>query len=111
MSTIPGLKPPPCVCVFKVRRLVVSEVVRREALPDRVTCIEKWTSVADLCYRLHNFHGVLIVCMAFEDQAVYRLKRTWAKVGQQTKQTIWTLRALVSPDNDFKNLREELERY
>lgn len=46
----------------------------------RVTAIEKWTAVADICRCLHNFNGVLQVCAAFTNAAVFRLKKTWDKV-------------------------------
>lgn len=46
----------------------------------RVAAIEKWTAVADICRCLHNFNGVLQICAAFTNAAVYRLKKTWDKV-------------------------------
>lgn len=46
----------------------------------RVAAIEKWTAVADICRCLHNFNGVLQVCAAFTNAAVFRLKKTWDKV-------------------------------
>lgn len=46
----------------------------------RVAAIEKWTAVADICRCLHNFNGVLQICAAFTNAAVYRLRKTWDKV-------------------------------
>lgn len=46
----------------------------------RIAAIEKWTAVADICRCLHNFNGVLQVCAAFTNAAVFRLKKTWDKV-------------------------------
>lgn len=46
----------------------------------RVAAIEKWTAVADICRCLHNFNGVLQICAAFTNAAVFRLKKTWDKV-------------------------------
>lgn len=52
----------------------------RSNLQARVTAIEKWTAVADICRCLHNFNGVLQICAAFTNAAVFRLRKTWDKV-------------------------------
>jgi hypothetical protein len=49
-------------------------------MASRVAAIEKWTAVADICRCLHNFNGVLQICAAFTNSAVYRLRKTWEKV-------------------------------
>ena len=51
----------------------------------RVAAIEKWTAVADICRCLHNFNGVLQVCAAFTNAAVFRLKKTWDKVPKTVR--------------------------
>ncbi|CAD7092815.1 unnamed protein product [Hermetia illucens] len=61
-------------------RLVSSEIISRQNMAARVAAIEKWTAVADICRCLHNFNGVLQICAAFTNAAVYRLKKTWDKV-------------------------------
>lgn len=61
-------------------RLVSSEIISRNNMQSRVAAIEKWTAVADICRCLHNFNGVLQVCAAFTNAAVFRLKKTWDKV-------------------------------
>ena len=63
-------------------RLVVSEVVRRTNLTIRVSVIEKWVAVADICRVLHNYNGVLQICSAFQNSSVFRLKKTWEKVSK-----------------------------
>lgn len=61
-------------------RLVSSEIISRSNMQSRVTAIEKWTAVADICRCLHNFNGVLQICAAFTNAAIFRLKKTWDKV-------------------------------
>lgn len=46
----------------------------------RIQAIEKWTAVADICRCLHNFNGVLQICAAFTNAAIFRMKKTWDKV-------------------------------
>ncbi|KAJ8303945.1 hypothetical protein KUTeg_017528 [Tegillarca granosa] len=67
-----------------VSRLVVSEIVSRQNLQERVSCIEKWAAIADICRCMHNYNGVLQICAAFVNSSVYRLKKTWEKLSKQT---------------------------
>lgn len=67
----------------EVSRLVVSEIVGRGNQQDRVSCIEKWAAIADICRCMHNYNGVLQICAAFVNSSVYRLKKTWEKLSKQ----------------------------
>ncbi|KAG8181966.1 hypothetical protein JTE90_026905 [Oedothorax gibbosus] len=93
-----------------VSRLVVSEIVRATMMSSRVTIIEKWAAVADICRCLHNFNGVLQICAAFMNSSVFRLKKTWEKVSKTTKQSIDKLQNLISADGRFRNMRDALHR-
>ena len=68
---------------LQVSRLVVSEIVSRGNITERVACIEKWAAIADICRCMHNFNGVLQICAAFVNSSVYRLKKTWEKLSKQ----------------------------
>lgn len=94
----------------EVSRLVVSEVVTRTVLQERVACIEKWAAIADICRCMNNYNGVLQICAAFVNSSVYRMKKTWEKVPKSTKQTIEKLQDLVSSNGRFKNMRDALHR-
>ncbi|XP_052281011.1 ras-specific guanine nucleotide-releasing factor 1-like [Dreissena polymorpha] len=94
----------------EVSRLVVTEIISRTNLQDRVACIEKWAAIADICRCMHNYNGVLQICAAFVNSSVYRLKKTWEKLSKQTKQMIERLQTLVSSDGRFKNMRDALHR-
>lgn len=60
-------------------------------MASRVAAIEKWTAVADICRCLHNFNGVLQICAAFTNAAVYRLKKTWDKVPKTVSTLSWAV--------------------
>ena len=62
---------------------MVSEIVGRGNMADRVSCIEKWAAIADICRCMHNYNGVLQICAAFVNSSVYRLKKTWEKLSKQ----------------------------
>uniref|UniRef100_A0A8C4N3Q6 Ras protein specific guanine nucleotide releasing factor 1 n=1 Tax=Eptatretus burgeri TaxID=7764 RepID=A0A8C4N3Q6_EPTBU len=93
----------------EVSNLVVWEIVRQPDLVQRTAIIEKWVAVADICRCLHNYNGILEIASAINRSAVFRLKKTWARVSKQTKGMIEKLQKIVSSEGRFKNLRETLK--
>lgn len=92
-----------------VSNLIASEILRNEELTARVSTIEKWVAVADICRCLHNYNAVLEITSSLNRSAIFRLKKTWLKVSKQTKALIDKLQKLVSSEGRFKNLREALK--
>ncbi|XP_032556435.1 ras-specific guanine nucleotide-releasing factor 1 isoform X1 [Chiroxiphia lanceolata] len=92
-----------------VSNLIASEIIRNEEINARVSAIEKWVAVADICRCLHNYNAVLEVTSSLNRSAIFRLKKTWLKVSKQTKALIDKLQKLVSSEGRFKNLREALK--
>ncbi|XP_013870558.1 ras-specific guanine nucleotide-releasing factor 2 isoform X3 [Austrofundulus limnaeus] len=89
--------------------LVASQIVSHTDVSSRASCIEKWLAVADICRCLNNYNGVLEITSALNRSAIYRLKKTWAKVCKQTKALMDRLQKTVSSEGRFKNLRETLK--
>nr|KAF6279197.1 Ras protein specific guanine nucleotide releasing factor 1 [Myotis myotis] len=92
-----------------ISNLIASEIIRNEDISARVSAIEKWVAVADICRCLHNYNAVLEITSSMNRSAIFRLKKTWLKVSKQTKALIDKLQKLVSSDGRFKNLREALK--
>uniref|UniRef100_A0A8B9Y9N6 Ras protein specific guanine nucleotide releasing factor 1 n=1 Tax=Bos mutus grunniens TaxID=30521 RepID=A0A8B9Y9N6_BOSMU len=92
-----------------ISNLIASEIVRNEDINVRVSTIEKWVAVADICRCLHNYNAVLEITSSMNRSAIFRLKKTWLKVSKQTKALIDKLQKLVSSEGRFKNLREALK--
>ncbi|NXK97690.1 RGRF1 factor, partial [Formicarius rufipectus] len=92
-----------------VSNLIASEIIRNEEMTARVSAIEKWVAVADICRCLHNYNAVLEITSSLNRSAIFRLKKTWLKVSKQTKALIDKLQKLVSSEGRFKNLREALK--
>ncbi|XP_024155127.1 ras-specific guanine nucleotide-releasing factor 2 isoform X3 [Oryzias melastigma] len=89
--------------------LVASHIISHTDVGSRASSIEKWLAVADICRCLNNYNGVLEITSALNRSAVYRLKKTWAKVCKQTKALMDRLQKIVSSEGRFKNLRETLK--
>ncbi|XP_006870959.1 PREDICTED: ras-specific guanine nucleotide-releasing factor 1 [Chrysochloris asiatica] len=92
-----------------ISNLIASEIIRHEDVNARVSAIEKWVAVADICRCLHNYNAVLEITSSMNRSAIFRLKKTWLKVSKQTKALIDKLQKLVSSEGRFKNLREALK--
>nr|XP_033710941.1 ras-specific guanine nucleotide-releasing factor 2 [Tursiops truncatus] len=89
--------------------LVASQIMNYADISSRANAIEKWVAVADICRCLHNYNGVLEITSALNRSAIYRLKKTWAKVSKQTKALMDKLQKTISSEGRFKNLRETLK--
>uniref|UniRef100_A0ACB8E4L8 Ras protein-specific guanine nucleotide-releasing factor n=1 Tax=Sphaerodactylus townsendi TaxID=933632 RepID=A0ACB8E4L8_9SAUR len=88
-----------------ISNLIASEILHNEDITARVSTLEKWVAVADICRCLHNYNAVLEITSAFNRSSIFRLKKTWMK----TKALIDKLQRLVSSEGRFKNLREALK--
>ncbi|KAM9744376.1 ras-specific guanine nucleotide-releasing factor 2 isoform 3-T3 [Menidia menidia] len=89
--------------------LVASQIMSHTDVGSRASSIEKWVAVADICRCLNNYNGVLEITSALNRSAIYRLKKTWAKISKQTKALMDKLQKTVSSEGRFKNLRETLK--
>ncbi|XP_012992506.1 ras-specific guanine nucleotide-releasing factor 2 isoform X3 [Esox lucius] len=93
----------------EMSNLVASQIIAHTDVGSRANSIEKWLAVADICRCLNNFNGVLEITSALNRSAIYRLKKTWAKVCKPTKTLMDRLQKTVSSEGRFKNLRETLK--
>jgi len=68
--------------------LVASQIMTHTDVGSRASSIEKWVAVADICRCLNNYNGVLEITSALNRSAIYRLKKTWAKVCKQVRDAL-----------------------
>lgn len=73
----------------QMSNLVASQIMNYADVSSRANAIEKWVAVADICRCLHNYNGVLEITSALNRSAIYRLKKTWAKVSKQVSLSVW----------------------
>uniref|UniRef100_A0A671PL03 Ras-specific guanine nucleotide-releasing factor 2-like n=1 Tax=Sinocyclocheilus anshuiensis TaxID=1608454 RepID=A0A671PL03_9TELE len=83
--------------------LVASQIMAPADVSSRAASIEKWLAVADICRCLNNYNGVLEITSALNRSAIYRLKKTWAKVCKQTKALMDRLQKIVSSEGSSCN--------
>lgn len=68
---------------LQMSNLVASQIMTHTDVGSRASSIEKWVAVADICRCLNNYNGVLEITSALNRSAIYRLKKTWAKISKQ----------------------------
>lgn len=78
----------PLFFFLKMSNLVASQIMTHTDVGSRSSSIEKWVAVADICRCLNNYNGVLEITSALNRSAIYRLKKTWAKVSKQVDMKI-----------------------
>nr|XP_009684686.1 PREDICTED: ras-specific guanine nucleotide-releasing factor 1-like [Struthio camelus australis] len=91
----------------KVSNLIASEILRNEEINARVSAIEKWVAVADICRCLHNYNAVLEITSSLNRSAIFRLKKTWLKVS---KQVGWRGRTLRGGGQPASGLEGRVQR-
>ena len=92
-------------------RLVVTEILRLSEAQERAACIEKWIQVAEVCRLLRNLNGVLEVCAALTNSAVFRLKLSWERVSKQVRVALSMRGTLSCPARLFGVARERVPSF
>lgn len=80
----------------KISNLIATEILHCEDVVTRVSVIEKWVAVADICRCLHNYNAVLEITSSLNRSSVFRLKKTWLKVSKQVPISVYILGFAVS---------------
>ncbi|KAM3958384.1 LOW QUALITY PROTEIN: ras-specific guanine nucleotide-releasing factor 1 [Aphomia sociella] len=90
--------------------LIISEILQKETMQDRVSAIEKWAAAGDIIRCMHNFNGVLQIYAALSNTSIFRLKKTWEKVSSHSKSVVEKLQAVATSEGRFRVMRDELHR-
>jgi len=95
----------------RVNNVVLSEILKREQLSDRKAAIKKCVVVASECAKLGNFDSVMAISSAFENQAVFRLRKTWEALEKENDDFITFIQSLTElPKNHYARLRDKLRQ-
>jgi len=92
----------------RIAFLVATEILSRDDISKRRSCLELFILVAEKCFLMNNFHHALAILAGLNNGAVTRLKLSWAELSYRTKGIYDKLVELLSPLNNFKLYRELL---
>ena len=94
----------------KMSQWAATEIIKGDTPENRAIIISKFIEIAARCRELGNFGGVMEILSALHNSAISRLKKTWAFVPKEKKESFDTLSKLMSPMPNFKNYREEYSK-
>jgi hypothetical protein len=89
------------ICLWTQREILSSTDCSR-----RVQLIEYFIKVAKKLILLNNIHGTFAVTSALLCHSVFRLCKSWTKIGWHDKSTFEKLKKIFSADNNWEHLRK-----
>ncbi|KAI8335963.1 ras guanine nucleotide exchange factor domain-containing protein [Chlamydoabsidia padenii] len=87
---------------------VSSEIVRTQALDERVLVIEKFIRLAQKCQVYSNFATLVQILLGLQSPSVSRLRKTWARVSDSDMRLLEQLSAFTSPMKNWKHIRDNM---
>ena len=94
-----------------ISRWIMEEILSYDSSKDRAKVIEIFISVADELRNMHNLNDCFAVITTFNHLCIKRLKRTWEKVNDCTKNKQKELSNLCSILKNFENIKNEFLEY
>jgi hypothetical protein len=94
----------------QVSQWVAHEVLRGADPKARAKRVQQMIELAQQCEELNNFNGIMEVLAGIDNSAIYRLKRTWALVGQKYHKLYDRLKAQMSSSGAYKAQRDALHQ-
>ena len=94
-----------------ISRWIMEEILSYDSSKDRAKVIEIFISVADELRNMHNLNDCFAIITTFNHLCIKRLKRTWEKVNDCTKNKQKELSNLCSILKNFENIKNEFLEY
>ncbi|KAI9149171.1 Ras guanine nucleotide exchange factor A [Paramyrothecium foliicola] len=88
--------------------LVTDTILQYPEIKKRAAVIKQWIKIAQHCYELHNYDGLLAIICILNSSTISRLLKTWDAVSQKRKDALRTLQEIVEPAQNHKALRTRL---
>ncbi|KAH3758981.1 Fe-hydrogenase 2 [Pelomyxa schiedti] len=87
----------------------ITEVISIATEKDRALAIHRLILVADICYKIRNFNGLLEIVSGLQNSAVHRLKKSWAYVPAQSQELFEKYCVLLDPSANFAAYRNVIK--
>lgn len=92
----------------QVTNCVAEMILSHSELKKRANVIKHFVAIADKCRSLNNFSSLTAIVSALGTAPILRLNRTWAQVGNKTKDLLEGMRTLIASNKNFSRYREAL---
>ena len=93
-----------------VNNWIISEILLCKNFSLRVLAITRFVQLAQTCRRIQNYGTLFQIMLALNSEVMKQLKSTWIRVDPGTILRFKELKDLTSPNSNFKNYRDEIEK-
>jgi GDP/GTP exchange factor required for growth at low temperature len=91
-----------------VNNWIISEILLCKNFTLRVLAITRFIELAHKCRQIQNYGTLFQIMLALNSEVMKKLKSTWIRVDPATILKFKELKDLTSPNNNFKNYRDEI---
>lgn len=93
-----------------VNNWIISEILLCKDFALRVLAITRFVQLAQTCRKIQNYGTLFQIMLALNSEVMKQLKSTWIRVDPGTILRFKELKDLTSPNSNFKNYRDEIEK-
>eukprot|EP00727_Mastigamoeba_balamuthi_P013641 m51a1_g890 putative domain containing protein (836) ;mRNA; r:9608-13135 len=90
----------------KISMWVSAEVVFTANLKQRASILARFIDVAQYCYQMKNWNGMMEVLIGLQHPSVSRLVHTWELLPKSSQVAFANMAKLASPDHNYSQWRE-----
>eukprot|EP01080_Neovahlkampfia_damariscottae_P003929 gene3929-7139_t len=87
---------------------ISNQIVDTDNLKQRILIVEKFIDISDKLWNLNNFNGLFSVFSALNSSSIFRLKKTFEGISEESKKKFQYLHQQTSPSGAFSNMRSRL---
>ena len=84
-------------------------IVKQTNTKKRARVTQHFISVAEHCYELNNFSSMTAIVSALYSSPIFRLKKSWALVPEESQKVLENLNTLMDPAKNFATYRNWLK--
>jgi len=84
-------------------------IVQHPDMKERAEVIEKFIEIAKKLWELNNLNGVFTLTAGLALAAVYRLKKTWPLINDDSKKSFEDLQKAISREGNFAEIRKRIK--
>eukprot|EP00127_Corallochytrium_limacisporum_P002362 Clim_evm3s119 gene=Clim_evmTU3s119 len=88
---------------------IQKSILEAENLPERVLVMATICDLVEELRHMQNLNAIAAINAGMTASATFRLKMTWSKVPQEKGDLLLRCQALISHDNNYRELRRQLE--
>ncbi|KAI0598775.1 ras guanine nucleotide exchange factor domain-containing protein [Biscogniauxia sp. FL1348] len=91
--------------------LVADTILQYPEVKKRAAMIKQWIKIAQHCFDLNNYDGLMAIVCSLNSSIINRLRKTWDTVSPRRREALKALQTVVDPSSNHKALRARLQNH